>query len=349
MDLEICLVSILLITATDAKVHPVIGVGTLPLPNITDDKLPQHCKDFQRACDAERAGDLDTAFAIYESRYEECGDYGWTSSGREHGQHFFALFKTTPCGLSLVVKVDRGGNECGYLKKLTTGDAYNKLSRLGGFGKANLSESNFHHVKSLFVQSLRILDTLRSADVEHRDFMWLRNILIHTVMKEDGKKHYRVTFIDFGSAKQHHLFTTGVLTGIPKQFPSPKPRTRGVGTSGARQLGNGRHSDPYALACSFAQLIDFETDCFVRLDDIEVYPDVYSFRHVLSRLMHESYQFKLQPDYEEFIELTHMRKRRERERGEKRAKQIERDCDQMVCYSCVGIRRLQPSSFVLLK
>jgi hypothetical protein len=329
----ICLVSILLITATDAKVHPVIGVGTLPLPNITDDKLPQHCKDFQRACDAERAGDLDTAFAIYESRYEECGDYGWTSSGREHGQHFFALFKTTPCGLSLVVKVDRGGNECGYLKKLTTGDAYNKcpgcfpkyyyfsnftsacyseaithtfeLSRLGGFGKANLSESNFHLVKSLLVQSLRILDTLRSADVEHRDIMWLRNILIHTVMKEDGKKHYRVTFIDFGSAKQHHLFATGVLTGIPKQFPSPKPRTRGVGTSGARQLGNGRHSDPYALACSFAQLIDFETDCFVRLDDIEVYPDVYSFRHVLSRLMHESYQFKLQPDYKEFIELTH--------------------------------------------
>ena len=99
-------------------------VGLYTLPKIDRGRLPPQCGDFKAACAAERAGDFDTAFRLYEDKYDNCSDVGWTDFGHKHGSADSVTMKTTPCNtLKTAVKGLRRTKECDILRLLTTGDA----------------------------------------------------------------------------------------------------------------------------------------------------------------------------------------------------------------------------------
>ena len=98
-------------------------VGLYRLPAVDKARLPDSCRDFTAACAAERKGDLETAFKLYEDKYDTCGDVGWEDFGHKHGASDSVTFKVTPCGLKTAVKGLLIPKECNRLRQLTTGDA----------------------------------------------------------------------------------------------------------------------------------------------------------------------------------------------------------------------------------
>lgn len=88
---------------------------------------PPHCSNFKEVCKLEAAKKFEQAVRIYESRYPNCSDHGWSLTGYRVGSNDWVEFKTTPCGLPMAIKVTRHtAKECTVLKMLTTGRAYDE-------------------------------------------------------------------------------------------------------------------------------------------------------------------------------------------------------------------------------
>ena len=105
-------------------------VGYLKLPTVDASKLPAHCLDFAAACAAEKNGDYERAFQLYEDKYDTCGVAGWTNEGHTSGSMHAVTFKATPCvsdtGLRVAIKGQYTPKECKRLQQVTSRESQHK-------------------------------------------------------------------------------------------------------------------------------------------------------------------------------------------------------------------------------
>lgn len=223
-------ISLVVQVSSVAKPFDDTKVGMLTLPNIDPDHVPQECKSFTAACAAERDQNYELAFQLYEARYNQCGDYGWTFQGKSSGSSYTVAFKTTPCGLPVAIKTLPDPRECFQLKRVASGGALQEcpgcfprwywygndtkacysefVARNGSWEDAlparskELTGAQVATVKSLYLQGVHAIRVLREHNIEHHD-MAFRNIALQKTA-DGGPK---LVIFDFSGAQELDEYT----------------------------------------------------------------------------------------------------------------------------------------------
>ena len=271
-------------------------IGVIDLPRINATAMPAFCRNFQDICKLEAKGDFHGAFTAYESRYSQCSDHGWSMTGRNQGYDAAVAFKTTPCGTRAVIKgsrraktMDNIEKDCDRLRYLGESSAatecpgcfprffffsnvtracHSEFIQSVSIGRTITSVSS---VKSLFLQGVHIIRTLRAHNLEHGDITF-RNLLVKKTIDVDDTAKYKLVMFDFAASR--HLDEPG----------------------DGHMTGNHGFSDLYTLACNFYRNIYREGGCRHRVQPVFT-NETRSFKHAFTSIMADNADVNSEPDY----------------------------------------------------
>jgi hypothetical protein len=304
------------------------AVGAYRLPNLTSTVLPPMCDDFAAACAAEAAGKYHHAMHFYEEKYSVCGDHGWNLTGHSQGFTDFVVFKTTPCGLPVVIKqamVPAEIVECQILRRLTSKTLYlrcpgcfPKFYHLSQFTQACYSEAvpvvpgkfaflqtskinrdrDIAVAKRLYLQAVTIVQVLREVNIEHRDLK-PQNILLRNMTREDGSVSLQVVLVDFGAARRlsgHHIQLNETTHDIIWTNYTPDD----TGTFLAHSTDN-YLNDLFEITCWFYTRVRISKLC--QSHSITQYPDdavndTSSLAYALVTIMNKYASRVINPDFD---------------------------------------------------
>lgn len=267
-------------------------VGTMKLPSVDPAALPTRCRDFNELCSLETEGMFELAFAGFEERYTECGDFGWSVDGSAHGSEYSVTFKTTPCGTRTAVKGLRTPKECTALKLLTTGQSaaecpgcfpqhyYYSNTTKACYSEFLDSQVPMHkvvgrslgvtaqevaHIKRVFLQGVRAILVLRSHNIEHHDLSF-RNMLLR---EEAGGPH---------------LVIFDLAGSVPLDQRLDRRRSLGA---------NGVHTDMHMLCTAFLGKMYSRRE----IGDVDAAADQSTFLHALLHVRRANSLHSHTPEY----------------------------------------------------